>query len=198
MSHHVYPLSQCAEVASGYSTKGAIEHDPDGTHQVIMAKHLVAGEAYRYVADHELRIVPQGKVDRYLLRPGDLLFMSRGANNYTVLLDTFPQPAIAPSTFYVLRPRQGVDPTYLLWCLVQQPVLGHLNEIRTGASTPMIPRAEFSALPIPLPSLSTQRAIARLANLQAKEKELRRQLLDETERLHRLLGQSIFDYLTTD
>ena len=123
MSHHVYPLSQCAEVASGYSTKGAIEHDPDGTHQVIMAKHLVAGEAYRYVADHELRIVPQGKVDRYLLRPGDLLFMSRGANNYTVLLDTFPQPAIAPSTFYVLRPRQGVDPTYLLWCLDRKSVV---------------------------------------------------------------------------
>jgi len=191
-------LSQCAVVASGYSTKGAVAHDPDGTHQVIMAKHLVPGAAYCYVADHELRIVPQGNVERYLLKPGDILFMSRGASNYAVLLESFPQPAIAPSTFYVLRARDGVDPDYLVWCLAQQPVLGYLSEIRTGASTPMIPRSEFSALPVPLPSLSVQRRIAQLAALQAKEKSLRQHLLDETERLHRLQGQSIFDHLTID
>jgi restriction endonuclease S subunit len=163
-----------------------------------MAKHLVPGATYRYAADHELRIVPQGKVERYLLQPGDILFMSRGAGNYAVLLESFPQPAIAPSTFYVLRARDGVDPAYLAWCLVQQPVMGYLSEIRTGASTPMIPRSEFCALPIPLPPMSVQKRIAQLAALQTKEKALRQQLLDETERLHRLQGQNIFDHLTID
>lgn len=197
MSNNLYSLSQCAVVSSGFSTKGAVEHDPDGTHQVIMSKHLVAGEAYRYLDEHELRIVPHGNIEKYLLQPGDILFMSRGANNYTVLLESFPQPAIAPSTFYVLRPRKGVDPAYLAWCLAQQPTLAYFSEIRTGASTPMIPRPEFSALMIPLPSMNTQKSIAQLAALQGREKSLSRQLIDETERLHRLLGQTLFNSIAT-
>lgn len=198
MDHNLYSLSQCAEVASGYSTRGAVEHDPEGTHQVIMAKHLVPGLPYRFTPADELRIIPHGNPAKYLLRPDDILFMSRGANNYAVLLEDFPRPAIAPSTFYVLRPREGVDSAYLTWCLGQQPVLAYLSEIRTGASTPMIPRPEFAALPIPLPSLATQRTIARLAALQHREKALRQQLLDETERWQRLLGQAIFDHLTSE
>lgn len=197
MSSSLYSLSQCAVVSSGFSTKGAVEHDPDGTHQVIMAKHLIAGEAYHYREEHELRILPYGNVEKYLLRPGDILFMSRGANNYAVLLESFPQPAIAPSTFYVLRPRSGVYPAYLVWCLAQQPALGYLSEIRTGASTPMIPRPEFSALKIPLPSMNAQRRIAELAVLQGREKSLSRQLIDETERLNRLLGQALFNSIET-
>lgn len=198
MSTNLYPLIQCAEVAPGYSTKGAVLHHPDGTHQVIMAKHLVVGEPYRYEPDHELRIHPRGNVEKYLLEPGDILFMSRGAVNYAVLLETFPRPAIAPSTFYILRPRQGVDPAYLVWCLGQQSVLNYIGEIRTGAGMPMIPRPEFSATPIPLPPLEIQQRIVRLATLQGREKALRRELLEETDRLHRLVGQSIFNHLTTE
>jgi len=198
MSTQTFPLSQCATVTPGYSTKGAVVHDLDGTHQVIMAKHLTVGEPYRYFPDHELRVVPHGRIDNYLLRPGDILFMSRGATNYAVLLEAFPQPAIAPSTFYLLRPREGVDPAYLVWCLGQQPVLNCLAEIRTGAGMPMIPRPEFAATPIPLPPLDIQRTIARLAASQAREKTLRRQLLEETETQQRVLGQAIFQHLTTD
>lgn len=196
MTTPVFTLSQCAEVAPGYSTKGAVVHDPEGTHQVVMAKHLVVGEPYRYAPEHELRIFPLGKPDRYRLNAGDILFMSRGANNYAVLLEDVPSTAIASSTFYILRPREGVDPMYLTWCLGQQPVLNYLGEIRTGAGMPMIPRPEFSATPIPLPPLETQRCIARLATLQAREKMLRKELLDETERQQRLIGQAIFDHFT--
>lgn len=198
MSIPIYPLSQCATVAPGYSSKGALVHDPEGTYQVIMAKHLMAGEPYRYASEHELRIAPLGKPDRYLIQPGDILFMSKGAGNYAVLVEAIPPATIASSTFFVLRSHEGVDPAYLAWCLDRQPVLNYLAEIRTGAGMPMIPREEFKATPIPLPPLDTQRQIARLATLQSREIALRRQLLEETERQHRLLGNALIDRLSTN
>lgn len=194
MSTPIYPLSQCATVAPGYSPKGALVHDPEGTHQIVMAKHLVPGEPYRFSREHdELRILPPGKPERYLVASGDILFMAKGASNYPVLIETVPPTTIASSTFYILRVHEGVDPVYLTWCLGQQPLLNYLAEIRTGSGMPMIPREEFKGAPVPLPPLETQRQIARLATLQTREIALRRQLLNETERLHSAIGRKIFD-----
>ena len=83
--------------------------------------------------------------------------MSRGSNNYAVLLEEFPRPAIAPLTFFILKPKPIVNPVYLTWCLNQETVKAKLNEIRTGAGTPMIPRQEFSEIIIPLPPLDVQK-----------------------------------------
>ena len=184
-------LKKCAEVLPGFSTKGALVHDPAGTHQVIVAKHITAGKPYRFIEAHKLCITPKRTIDRYLLNPCDILFMSRGAGNYSVFLEEFPQPAIAPSTFYILKPTENICPAYLAWCLNQRPFQAKLKEIRTGAGTPMVPRKEFSGIRIYLPSLETQKKIAALGILMAKEEEILRQLLEETQRYHRLLGQSI-------
>ena len=162
MKADLIALKECAEVLPGFSTKGALVHDPAGTHQVIVAKHITAGKPYRFIEAHELRIRPERTVDKYLLNPGDILFMSRGVGNYSVLLEKFPQPAIAPSTFYLLKPKENIYPAYLSWCLNQRPFQAQLKTIRTGAGTPMIPRKEFVGIRIYLPSLEVQKKIASL------------------------------------
>jgi len=186
-------LHECAEVLSGYSTKGAVTDDLNGTVQVIMAKHISGSNPYVYREDHRLRIEPNRSVDKYLLKRSDILFMSRGTGNYAVLLADFPEPAIAPSTFYIIKAKDQVLPGYLAWCLNQQFIQLRLNEIRTGAGTPLIPRQEFAEIDIPLPSLDKQQKIAQLAQLQQKEAELRKKLIEETELFHKLLGQKILD-----
>ena len=182
-------IKDCAEVRSGFSSKGAIVNEPDGILQVITAQHLTRGESYRYREEHKLLIVPPRSIEKYLVKPGDILFMSRGANNYAVLVEEVPQPAIAPLTFYILKPKSNVVPAYLAWCLNQELVRARLNEMRTGAGTPMIPRQEFGEIVIPLPPLATQKRIAILATLQEREKKLLQQLVEETERLHLLSGR---------
>ena len=184
-------IADCVIVQPGFSIKGALKHDPHGTHQVLMSKHLRAGERYRYQKDDELRIIPERAVDNYLLKPGQILFMSRGVGNYAVLLEDLPLLSIATLTFFILTARPNVDPEYLVWYLNQAPFQAQLNEMRTGASTPMIPRKDFCAAPIPLPPLERQREIAQLGNLIAKEKRLLRQLQEETEYRERLLGTKI-------
>ena len=179
------------QVQPGFSVKGAVTHEVDGTHQVIMSKHLTPGEPYRYDEEHELRITPARSVENYRLEPGDILFMSRGIGNYAVLLEDIPNDSIASLTFYILRAKQEIDPRYLAWCINQQPFQAQLSGVRTGAGTPMIPRKMFAEMCIPLPPLEEQQKIARLGNLLGQEQRLLRQLQEATQLRQRLLGALI-------
>jgi restriction endonuclease S subunit len=183
-------IQDCADVRPGYSSKGAIVNEPDGSLQVITAQHVTKGEPYCYV-EHALLITPPKFYEKYLVQPGDILFMSRGSNNYAVLVEDVPQPAIAPLTFFILRPKPGVESGYLAWCFEQEFMKARLNEIRSGAGTPMIPSNALRELTIPLPPLAVQRQIAALGRLQMLEKKLLQQLVAEAERLNQAIGKQL-------
>jgi hypothetical protein len=184
-------IEDCADVQPGFSAKSAIVSEPDGSLQVITAQHITRGEVYRHKEDHALLIVPPKFYEKYLVTAGDLLFMSRGTSNYAVLIESVPDPTIAPLTFFIIRPKPNVLPEYLAWYLNQDMMKSKLNEIRSGAGTPMIPSKEFRELSIPLPPLATQKKIAELGRLQMRERQLLRQLADETDRLHQSIGRSL-------
>ena len=195
MNRRIVRIRDCAEVLSGFSAKGAIIDEPGGTVQVITAQHLSRAEPYRYREEHKLRIRLSRVSEKYLLGFGDILFMSRGPKNYAVLLAEFPRPAIAPLTFFILKPKSNIIPAYLVWCLNQEPAKAQLNEIRTGAGTPMIPRQEFGEMTVPLPSMVMQKQIAALGDLQSRETSLLRDLIEQTELLQRLTGQTLLNRL---
>lgn len=184
-------IEDCADLRPGFSAKSAIVNDPEGTLQVITAQHITKGEAYRYNENHSLLISPPKFYEKYLVRPGDILFMSRGISNYAVLIESIPDPTIAPLTFFIIRPKQNVLPAYLVWYLNQDMMKAKLNEIRSGAGTPMIPSKDFRELFIPLPPLVTQKKIAEVGQLQMCEKQLLKQLANETDRLHQAIGRSL-------
>ena len=191
-------IQDCAEVRPGFSAKSAIVNDPQGSLQVITAQHVNKGEPYRYSEDHSLLISPPKFYDKYLVTAGDILFMSRGINNYAVLVESVPSPAIAPLTFFIIKPKQNVLSEYLVWCLNQEMVKAKLNEIRAGAGTPMIPSKEFRELSIPLPPLAMQKHIAEIGRLQMREKLLVQQLTEETDRLHQAIGKQILSNFNTN
>ena len=108
MSARYVRIKDCADVHPGFSIKTKVVHESKGTHQVIIAKHLTEDAPYNYQHEQELRITPARPTENYLLKPDDILFMSRGARNVATLLLSFPQPAIAPSTFYILRSKKNI------------------------------------------------------------------------------------------
>jgi restriction endonuclease S subunit len=185
-------IADCADVRPGFSAKSAIENDPKGTLQVITAQHIAKGEVYCYDKDHSLLITPPKFYEKYLVTAGDILFMSRGISNHAVLIESVPDPTIAPLSFFIMRPKQNVLSEYLVWYLNQDMMKGKLNEIRSGAGTPMISSKEFRELSIPLPPLTTQKKIAALWRLQMHEKLLLQQLANETDRLNQAIGRSLF------
>ncbi len=191
MNTRIVQLQDCADVQPGFSTKGAVVNQPNGTHQVVMARHLTPGEPYRFIEAHHLRITPDRSVTNYQLASGDVLFMSRGSNSYPVLIESLPEPSIAPSTFFILRSHREINPAYLTWYLSQPEVEGYLGKMRTGAGTPMIPREAFMEIPVPLPDLATQEKIAEIWRLQNRELSLRKRILKEARRLQMLVGTKI-------
>ena len=192
-------IADCAEVLPGYALKARAEHEPEGTHQVILGKHLSEGSPYRYIPGHELRITPKGTVDKYRVSAGDVLFVSRGSRNYAAMVASIPYVTVASATFYILHPRDGIiDPGYLAWCLNQAPIQAQIAQVRTGAGTPIVQRKVFADITIPVPSLDKQRQITALGDLMTQEQHIRKNLVEETNKLHRALGQQLIHNLTTE
>lgn len=189
------PIKACARVLPGFSIKTSISHDPNGTHQIILAKHLPDIGAYEYKKEHELRITPERPSKKYHVFEGDILFMSRGVLNRAILLSSVPEQTLATASFYIIKPQQMIDPGYLAYCLNQEPLQNKIAEIRTGAGTPLVPRADFSQIPVTLPPLEEQKKIAKIGDLMIKEKILMNSMLKKMELKHRLLGKKILNRL---
>jgi len=188
-------LQDCAEVLAGFSVPGRIQHDPTGTHQVVITRHLTDGVPYEYEQSHALRIVPRRATESYELRARDVLFMSRGTRNRAWVTAKIPTPTIAPVSFYILRPGDGLDGGYLAWYLNQAPAQGAIGQLRTGAGTPIVQRDAFQSLKVLVPPLDVQREIATLGVLLARERDLRQRLADATGRAHAALGANIIETL---
>ena len=182
----------CATVLPGFAVKSAVVHAPGGRYQLIQGRHLTPGVPYRFTEQDSLRMSPRRRPsDERCVYAGDVLFASRGGNNYAVCLEAVPEPSIAPATFYILRPAADTDAHYLAWCINQAPVQAAIAQIRTGAATPIVQRDAFAGIMIPLPALDEQRRIARLAALMNRERGLLRQLAEETEHYHALIGRRL-------
>jgi len=190
-------IADCAELLPGYALKARVENEPGGTHQVIVGRHLADDLSYKYIPKHELCITPRGKLDKYLVSRGDVLFVSRGTKNRAVVIDDVPPLTVASAVFYILRPKEGVEPAYLAWCLNQSPIMARIDQMRTGAGTPIVQRSEFGDIVVPLPSLEKQKQLATLGDLMAKEQTLRKKLTEESEKLHKAIGQKIMQQLIT-
>lgn len=190
-------LSRFAEVLPGYSIAGRMEHDPEGTHQVLVTRHLRNGAPYQYEARDELRIVPGRDVAKYEVRAGDVVFMSRGTRNLAWVIAAVPAPTIVPVSFYILRPGPEIEARYLAWYLNQGPAQAAIDQIRTGAGTPIVQRAAFERLDVVVPPLEVQRGVADLAELQARERELCSRLVETTDRMRAATGRRIIEKLRT-
>lgn len=188
-------ISDIASIEAGLSSRGALTDEPNGTCQVISAKHLSPGEPYRYQAEHRLRINPGRTAGKYTIAPGDILLMSRGINNYVNIIEDIPDPTIAPAVFYIIKTHDSVDPYYLAWVMNQENFQMQLHGIRAGVGTMMVPRAHVGELTVPLPMISTQKSIAELYRLMSRERRILKERFEETEKLHFSISRDIYNSL---
>ena len=188
-------VAECAEVLPGFALKARAEHEPEGTYQVVMARHLSDCMPYRYIDEHELRMTPAGSPENYRVQKGDVLFISRGVRNCAAVIESVPEKTIASATFYILRALPVIEPAYLAWCLNQLPAQAQIGQIRTGAGTPIVQRNVLGDIQIPVPPLMEQKRIAEYAALTAAELDIRKKLLEATETYQRMVGQKIITKL---
>ena len=166
-------LMDISHIFSGYITRGKIEASVDGSHYLLQAKD-VDGEHRSYKVQGIIRFNPTlSRTDR-CLEKGDLLFMARGARNYSIQLGDLPEPALAAACFFIVRVhRPGVLPGYLWWYLNQAVVERYLiQNSGRGVHMPVVRRAVLENLQVPLPSTEIQEKIAEVNCLVQKEVDL--------------------------
>jgi cell division protein FtsB len=162
-------LSDLADVQMGYSFRSRLEHDPRGDIAVVQMKDI--DEANLLDAQDALRVtLPKGKA-HHLLRPGDLLFRSRGNSNGAVRVPEGIRAAVVSAPILLVRPH-GVLPEYLCWYINTPAARVHLDAMAEGTSVRMISAEALKLLDVPLPSPEVQKYIARIAELAAREQAL--------------------------
>jgi len=166
-------LAKIATVQSGYITRAKIEPSDEGSHFLLQAKD-VDGRRLAYCTDDLIRFEPVLSAKDWILRRGDLLFMARGARNYSVLLDEIPDSVLAAACFFIARvSTEEVLPEYLFWYLNQAPVEHYLSRHSgRGVHMPVVRRAVLESLNVPIPHLETQKKIAKLDGLMRYEQNL--------------------------
>ncbi|MGD8847597.1 MAG: hypothetical protein PVI54_18900, partial [Desulfobacteraceae bacterium] len=147
------------------------------SHYLLQAKD-VDGDQLSYDTHGLVRFHPAlSRTDR-TLEKGDLLFMARGAHNFTLLLEDLPEPALAAACFFIVRiSSPEILPGYLGWYLNQAPV-EHYLLAHSGRNVhmPVVRRAVLENIPVPMPTLERQAKIADLNALMLNEMSLLRQI----------------------
>ena len=115
-----------------------------------------------------------------LLREGDILFAAKGSKNFAVLFEGTDQPAVASTSFLVIRLsdncRDIILPKFLVWFMNLPNTRKLLQNQAEGTSLPSIAKSVISELEIPLPTIQTQYTILNVTRLQAREKELKKRI----------------------
>ncbi len=170
-------------IFSGYSFRGKITPAKEGNLRVIQLKdvendYTTIGKKCIFVHQNQVK-------DKYYLKDGDILFISKGANNYAISFyadDNYP--SVASSAFFVVRlDETKANPYYVAWYINQKKVQQYLESQASGTYTTSINRETVENIPVLLPSISQQDKIANIAALAIKEQNLYNHLMEVKNRL---------------
>jgi len=177
-------LKMIAKIQSGFINRGKIDPRNDGTCLLMQAKDVDADQL-SYRTDNLVRFNPRLSGKDWYLEPGDILFMARGARNYSVLVDKIRDRVLAAACFFIVRiPNSEIIPEYLWWYLNQSPVEEYLNRF-SGRSVhmPVVRRAILESIDIPVPPIEVQKQVAVITTLMMKEQVLYKKMAEKRKYL---------------
>lgn len=177
-----YLLKDLAIIQIGYQLRSKIQLESDGLYKIIQAKDINRDLILNHKDAYSIDI--EGKPDKYLIDKDDLLFLSRGTNNFAVVINKRLSNTVASGLFYIIKINPDIIlPEYLAW-YINLPQTQKLLALKSqGTNIPLITIATFRNLEIPLPPLEIQQKIAALSRLINKEKELTKKLIKKREQI---------------
>ncbi|MEO1537908.1 MAG: restriction endonuclease subunit S [Pseudomonadota bacterium] len=174
-------LSDVCDIQSGLTARSALVEDEAKGIPALQLGDL-RGDATVALASAS-RYKLEGKLDRYVVAPGDVLFRSRGDNNTAlVAAGGASDRAIALLPLIILRAHKDVVmPDFLMWLINQPEAQRYLNTCARGTKLRMIPRDCLEKLPISIPDLETQKLVVEVSRLASREASLLRELAHKKE-----------------
>ncbi len=163
---------------SGYSFREKITPAKEGNLRVVQLKDVE--NDYTTIGKDCIFVNKKQVKNKYYLKDGDILFISKGANNYAISFYADDNhPSVASSAFFVVRlDETKANPNYVAWYINQKKIQQYLESQASGTYTTSINRETVENIPILLPSISQQDKIANIAALALKEQNLYNQLME--------------------
>lgn len=152
----------------------------------------------RHLRDDEVVRIGRAKADelaRHYLRPGDILFARRGAQatGLSAIVETRHAGWLCGTGAIRLRVPPGhVRPDYLSFALSSDETLQWLRHNAIGATMPNLNEGVIRRIPVSLPPLHEQRAIASILGALDDKMELNRRMNETLEALARTIFKSWF------
>lgn len=176
-------LAELSEIHSGYTARGKLEPLGEGGVPALQLRDvgpngdLLGADLQRYDLG--------GLAERYFVRGGEVVFRSRGEQNYAAAIrDQLAEPAVVIVPLIIIRPDPDrILPEYLAWAVNQPDAQRTLAGEAQGTGLRMIPMAALENLEIVVPDLPTQNQIVALDSLAKLEGQLLRQLANRREEL---------------
>lgn len=119
-------------------------------------------------------------LEKHLLKHGDVLFAAKGTKNFAAWYESNNQPAVASTSFFVIRIQDSFQgkilPEFLVWFINHPTAQKFLKGRARGTSIVSISKAVLEELEISVPDLQTQQAILKISQLRNSEKKLKQQI----------------------
>jgi hypothetical protein len=164
-------LSSIAAVHAGYVERHPTADHSDSGLLALRARDLGADGAIDWRGLRPCE--PIRDPARLLIRHGDVVLTTRTTQIRAVAISGPPPNVVASSQFAILRPDvTRVDARYLAWALDRAHASGRLRSLIKGSTVQYLSTSELGDLELPVPPLEQQRALARVEQLRAREREL--------------------------
>ena len=165
-------ITEIADIQIGYQFRKKIELDDPGTNRVIQIRDF--DDNHTLNKDGLSRVRIDKSTEQYLIRRGDVLFLSRGHRNWAAPIIDELQDTVAVGHFFVIKMRNEIIlPEYLAWYINQSPAQEYLHNIaRRGTHMPLVTLSAFKGLTVEVPDMTTQHRIVELSRLMEREKKL--------------------------
>lgn len=170
-------------IASGYSFRGKINSSPKGNLRVVQLKDTE--NEYTSIGNDCTLIDAVEVKEKYYLEKGDILFISKGANNYAIVFELEDQfPFVASSVFYIIKvDTLRAEPHYISWYINKTEVQQYFQAHASGTYSLSINKEVVEDIPIQLPSLEIQKKVAKVAKLAQKEQYIYTALKEKRDQL---------------
>ena len=175
-------LRDIAEIRMGYTFRGSLKESTEGNTAIIQMKDASqegVGQVGQF-ARAQLEQFPE----HYLLRPGDLIFRSRGLVNTTALINGPLERTIciAPLMFIRVTATDITLPSYLQWFINLTHTQEKMSAYARGTIVRMISAESMAGLEVVLPSLERQTNIIATIELNQQILALEATLADKRKR----------------
>lgn len=181
-------LSNIVEFQSGIYEKP----DINANTYYLQAVHFTRSGSFDESVKPQLKL--NNKIEKHLLKDGDLLFAAKGLNNFAVVYNSSIGKAVASSSFIVIKIRKEeikkILPYYLAWFITHHKQIKIMHEQKLGTTIPSINMKQLGELEIVVPSIAVQNKIVALHQLREKEKELTAMIEEQKDKRVQLLLSS--------